>query len=145
MMICTRHVDPDDERDTLLNLNWMIFGDTAPRIEPEEGEWWIAYDGDPREHVVVGFGGCRTARGDEKALYLCRAGVVPAYRGLGIQRKLIKERERFARAHGYERVITDCTSDNIASANTLIKTGFKLWKPPHPWAFATSLYWKKEL
>jgi hypothetical protein len=35
--------------------------------------------------------------------------------------------------------------DNIASANSLIKAGYTLYRPSQPWAFTNTLYWRKML
>lgn len=45
---------------------------------------------------------------------------------------------------GLERQRVSAT-DNIASANSLIKAGYTLYKPSTPWALSNSLYWKKQL
>ena len=40
--------------------------------------------------------------------------------------------------------VTD-TTDNISSANNLIRAGYRLFEPPWRWAFQNSLYWTKVL
>jgi len=35
--------------------------------------------------------------------------------------------------------------DNVASANNLIKAGFKLYRPEKPWSFVNALYWRKRI
>jgi len=37
------------------------------------------------------------------------------------------------------------TTDNVHSANNLIKAGYKLLEPSAPWANTDSLYWAKKL
>jgi GNAT superfamily N-acetyltransferase len=81
--------------------------------------------------------GCDTA-------YLSRAGVLPAWRGQGLQRRLIALRERLARRQGFVWMISD-TTDNVPSSNNLIKAGYKLIEPSAPWANSESLYWSKKL
>ena len=61
-------------------------------------------------------------------VYLSRAGVLPAWRGQGLQRRLIALRERLARRQGFVWMISD-TTDNVPSSNNLIKAGYKLIAP----------------
>ena len=49
-----------------------------------------------------------------------------------------------AQRNGWQWCITD-TTDNMASANSLIKAGYTLYKPSTPLALSNSLYWKKQL
>ena len=53
---------------------------------------------------------------------LCRSGVIKSFRGKGIQKKLIRSRERFSRTLGWKWLITD-TTDNPPSSNSLISCG----------------------
>jgi hypothetical protein len=78
------------------------------------------------------------------AAYLCRCGVLYDHRGHGLQRRLLRCRERRARRNGWIACVTD-TTDNIASGNSLIKSGYTLYKPSVPWALSNSLYWRKWL
>jgi GNAT superfamily N-acetyltransferase len=114
-----------------------------PYDEPfpvDDGYWWVATDGDE----PVGFGGLIQSVRWADCGYLCRSGVVPYFRGKGIQKKLIRVRLAHAKAIGWNWVITD-TTDNPASSNSLIATGFRLFEPSKPWAFKHSLYWRKRV
>ena len=105
------------------------------------GHWWIAYAecGKP-----VGFGGLvRSIRFSDTG-YLCRAGVLDAFTGHGLQKRLIDVRLRKAKELGWNWVITD-TTNNPASANSLINSGFKLYEPSSPWSFKNALYWKYKI
>lgn len=58
---------------------------------------------------------------------------------------MIRVREAYAKRLGWSYVITD-TTDNPPSANTLIRAGYKLFKPRHPWGpLAETLYWKRTI
>jgi L-amino acid N-acyltransferase YncA len=70
--------------------------------------------------------------------------VLPAHRGQGIQKRLIRVRLRQARALGWNWVVTD-THDNPASSNSLIARGFKLFDPSKPWGADKTLYWRLKL
>jgi GNAT superfamily N-acetyltransferase len=99
---------------------------------------WLALEGD----AEVGFASvCITGR----MAYLSRAGVVPSHRGRGLQKRMIRARVAYAKRNGCECVITDTTTSNLASANSLITSGFKLYRPQWSWALSDSLYWRLEL
>jgi GNAT superfamily N-acetyltransferase len=106
----------------------------------KEGYWWISYQaGEPS-----GFAGMRILPLEPDTAYLCRAGVLESYRGLGIQRKLIRVRVAYARRLGLNTIVTD-TTDNIPSANNLMASGFRLYEPANAWAAENSLYWRMTL
>jgi GNAT superfamily N-acetyltransferase len=67
--------------------------------------------------------------------------VLDAFTGHGLQTKLIKARLAQAKKLGWNWVITD-TTDNPASANSLINAGFKIYTPSEPWSYKHSIYWK---
>ena len=104
------------------------------------GWWWLALDA---KGIPAGFGalsiidGCRYG-------YLCRAGVLPTYRGHRLQERLIRVREQKAKALGLTILVTD-TSDNPPSANSLIRCGFKTYTPQQGWGFRHTIYWMKNL
>jgi len=105
------------------------------------GYWWLVYSEDG---VPVAFAGLVPSQRWSDCGYLCRAGVLPAHRGQGIQKKLIRVRVRQARALGWNWLITD-THDNPASANNLIARGFRLFNPTKPWGADSALYWRLKL
>jgi GNAT superfamily N-acetyltransferase len=105
-----------------------------------KGFWWGAFDND----ICVGFCGLVPSTRWGDCGYLCRSGVIRSYRGKGIQKKLIKARERKARFLGWNWLITD-TYSNPPSANSLISCGFKLFEPTIPWGAKGTLYWRKHL
>ena len=108
---------------------------------PKDGNWWVGYDGDMPVAFCLVAPSLRWA----DAIYLARAGVVPSHQGLGLQLRMIRIRERWAKRQGrFKWSITD-TSDNPASANSLINAGYKLFEPTSPWGLSTSLYWRKRL
>ena len=124
-------------RSMLLHLQKKILSEDVP-YQPDRGHWWIAYaeDGKP-----VGFAGLvRSMRWNDTG-YLCRAGVMEGFTGHGLQKRLILARIKQARKLGWNWLITD-TTDNPASANSLINAGFKMYTPGAPWSFKNACYWK---
>ncbi len=108
------------------------------------GQWWLMYhNSDP-----VAFCGLHHSQQYEKTGYLCRVGVSFHHRGRGLHKKLIKVRERWARSHGIDYLVTDTHLLNLASSNSLIRAGYRLWKPRRGqgWAsYRNALYWWKKL
>ena len=107
---------------------------------PEGGVWWMAF----HRSTPVGFACVSPSQQLADGVYLGRCGVLPAYRGRGIQRHMIRLRVFWARRHGYKWVVSD-TTDNIPSANNLISCGFKLYTPAIQYSYARALYWRKKL
>ena len=106
----------------------------------DTGYWWVAYF----DNQLAGFCALvRTPRWTD-AGYLIRAGVLPTYRGKGIQKKLIRVRERKARSLGWKWLISD-TYNNPASTNNLIACGFKMYLPTKFYAGEGTIYWRKKL
>jgi GNAT superfamily N-acetyltransferase len=106
------------------------------------GWWWLVW---ADEGIApVAFAGCQPSQRWGDAMYLCRSGVHQAFRGKGLQRRLISVRERLARRLGMRWVITS-THENPASANSLIACGFRMYEPNKPWGAKGTLYWRKEI
>jgi len=121
----------------LLFLQRKILPEDIP-YEPTRGHWWIAYAecGKP-----VAFAGLvRSIKWNDTG-YLCRAGVLDGFNGNGLQLRLIKARLAQAKRLGWNWCITD-TTNNPASANSLINAGFKMYTPANPWSFRNACYWK---
>ena len=107
---------------------------------PEDGVWWAAY----HQIAPIGFACVSPSKQLLDGVYLGRCGVLPAYRGHGVQRQMIRLRVAWARRHGYKWAVSD-TTDNIPSANNLISCGFRLYVPKIQYSFVRTLYWKKRL
>jgi GNAT superfamily N-acetyltransferase len=105
------------------------------------GYWWIVYD---ENMLPIGFAGMVRSYRWNDCGYLCRAGIIEEHRGHGIQKKLLKIREKQAKKLGWNWLITD-TTDNPASSNSLINCGFKLYAPQKPWGYTQTLYWRKRI
>ena len=102
--------------------------------------WWIAFDEDdiPAAYASVTYFHNGTA-------FLSRAGVLPGSRGNGLQRRLVRARERQIKTVGYKRIVSYTSKDNIVSGNNLIRCGYKMYKPECEWGAPGCVYWKKKL
>lgn len=137
-------VDGEDDYDAemLADLHRATFDDLyTPLVDFSEGHWWVAMVGD----TAVAFAGLRPSlRFPGNCGYLWRAAVTPQHRGRGLQRRLIRVRERKAKALGWQWIFTD-TTDATPSANNLISCGYRLYDPAEPYGFKNTLYWRKAL
>jgi GNAT superfamily N-acetyltransferase len=123
----------------LLQMHQLTFPADEPPIWTA-ASWWLAtQDGKP-----VGFAGVQRTRRWRDAGYLVRAGVVPAARGKGLQRRFLRVREVFARRQGWNWLVT-ATLHNPASANNLIAAGYRIYEPAAPWLEDGALYWRKRI
>lgn len=109
--------------------------------DPSVGTWWIMWDG----KKVAGYASIKPSLGIPGAAYLSRAGVMPEYRGRGLQKRMIRVRLAYAKRNGFKEVVTDTSPGNVASSNSLIACGFKLFQPERLWSFRYGLYWRKKL
>ena len=121
-------------REVFKPAQWV--GERVPRFRT--GFWWIAYLGDE----PMGFAGMRPSVRWEGTGYLCSAGVLPQFRGRGLQRRLIRKRVAKAFKNGWHTVITDTLHDNWASMRSLIACNFKPYLPVVKWGDKHgAVYW----
>lgn len=126
----------------LINMQKVCLPEDTP-IRPNKEKnnwWWIGEEG----YKPVCFAHLKESSQWTDAVYLARSGVLPKWRGRGLQKKMIAIREKFARKLGYNWVITD-TTDNLPSSNSLISKGYKMFYPSNPWGNSNSIYWRKKL
>jgi GNAT superfamily N-acetyltransferase len=107
----------------------------------EGAEWWGAWDG----NRLAAYAGAVILPGEPDVVYLRRCGVLPEYRGQGLQRRLITARVRWARRNGAREVVTDTHPTNVPSAKTLVRAGFTPYEPITRWAGDFWSYWRLEL
>lgn len=138
-----RPVDGGDEEiaDTLRDLHTLTFLGDAPTPDFEIGAWWLVFD---TTNEPVGFAGITPSTYAANTGYMKRSGVLPAHRGRGLQRRLLRVRERYAKARNWCAVVTDTALHNVASANSLIACGFRLFRPDPLWCGEGWDYWRKQ-
>jgi GNAT superfamily N-acetyltransferase len=140
----SRRADLTDDLDVenLRDLHTLTFGDTAPMAEFDYGAWWLVYPAGEQDPIA--FAGIVKSSYGPGYAYFKRMGVLPGHRGHGLQRRLIRVRERWARKEGFHTIITD-TCENSQSANNLVRCGFKLFDPPVGWGLKGSIYFRKSV
>ena len=130
-----------DDVSLIQDMDQVCFpGESLP--EADEAVWWVVLDEDGREAAYAG-GIVDTYSPGVHDLFMNRAGVLPEYRGQGLQRRLIHTRYRFACREGYRSCYTYTVPFNYRSSNNLIRCGFTLWRPAWAWAGDEALYWHR--
>jgi ribosomal protein S18 acetylase RimI-like enzyme len=108
-------------------LDTKCFPDDEPFGGYGDAWWWLTVHDSGQ---LVGFAGLQNlGRGTG---FLCRAGVLPAWRGQGVQRELIRRRVAQARRLGLSELVTYTAPENYASLNNLIACGFRFTSQPAP-------------
>ena len=131
------HLRRTDDESLVDALHTLCFpGDDT---EPYDASW-VLYAGD----FPCGFCTARLLK-KEPGVFLSRAGVLAPFAGRGAQRRMIRVRERWARAEGADYALTYTTLDNHPSIANLIKSGYQLYKPAHEWGGPNKLYFHKQL
>ena len=135
-----REVDgnDDDIAEALKEIHGSTFFDGAPVPKFDHGHWWLAYC----ETKPVAFAGIVPSTHVCNAGYFCRVGVLRKHYGRGLQLRLMRALEARSRLNGWCSVVSD-TTDNLPSANNFIRAGYRLYRPPIPWAWPNTLYWRK--
>jgi GNAT superfamily N-acetyltransferase len=135
-----REVDghDDDISDTLADLHRLTFFDGAPIPVFDQGNWWMVF----HEGCAVAFAGVVSSTHAFNAGYFCRVGVLRKHWGHSLQLRLMRALEARVRQNGWCCILSD-TTDNLASANNLIRAGYLLYQPRCPWAWPSTLYWRK--
>lgn len=111
---------------------------TDVTIEPEKGHYWILWaDGAP-----IGYTGIVMAKRDPGTAVRTRSCVLRGYRGKGLQRRLIRVTQRWARRERLECVLATTASWNSSSANNFIRTGWRVYNPKNHWMEAGTIYWR---
>lgn len=139
-----RQVDPFEDDEALEAIRFFNKQtENFPALDDEtlaRGWWWVAYKG----KEPVGFCGMTPSDFGATA-YFKRAAVDPAHRGRGLQRRFIRIRLKKARQLNFRYVVTE-TTNTVYSGNNLIKSGFLMYEPKHPWMeYKETIYWRKKL
>ena len=111
------------------------------RFVPKNGgDWWVAFLG-KKEAGFIGFVPSNQGSG---TAYLERVGVLPAFRGNGLQTRMTRTGLKAIRSK-YRVIVTDCRPFNAPSANSLIRCGFRVYDPPVRWSLENAVYWRRIL
>ena len=136
-MIKIRKINYFQYEDTIENIQRICLEGDEPRVFQEADYWIMGFAGNiPACFAVV-------SQVSEDTWYLSRAGVLPEYRGQGLQLKMIRARvNAVLKVNPNARIITDTAAWNIYSSNNLIKAGFRTFWPKEPWGLPEGIYWE---
>ena len=131
---------PNDERfEAIQRLDSHCFHAADPALErTARTHWWVVGPAT----APLAYASVRPSTRWADCVYFARAGVAPEARGLGLQRRLVRARLRWAARNAYMYAITDTLASNVQSANNLVREGFRVFWP-HPanlWAGTGALY-----
>ena len=145
-----RRVSTDDDRKIVAKIHRQTFNEEAPKLiggawgDPklEGAMWWILWD---ENEEPAGFCGVWPPAFAGRPCYLIRAGVLPAHRGQGLQKRMIAIRLKYAKQQGWKSAVTYTLVDNAPSSNSLITAGFRVYDPAYKWNGRGIIYWRYEL
>lgn len=110
-----------DEKTSLAQSILASYG----RLDSGKRSWFVVFN-DVSEWVA--FGGYREI--DEERVYFGPTYVKEEYRGMGLQKRLIRARLDKAKEDGYQEAISSIYTYNYISGNNLIACGFKMIRIP---------------
>lgn len=129
-------------RETILRMDEICFP-ADWRVRVENSYWWLEEeDGIPVSYAALRPCQSKSNRG---IAFLSRVGVIKNWRGQGRQKKLIRCRIKYAKRLNFKELVTYTTSENLASANSLISCGFRLYVPHTRWGGQGALYFRKKI
>lgn len=102
--------------------------------------WWVARE----KNDLAAYSGLRLMGEDNSIGYLHRQGVMPTYRGRGLQRQLTRTAIEWGRKNGLTRIVTYTNRFNLISTNNLLACGFRLYLPDFLWEQTCFLYLRKD-
>lgn len=137
MSITLRRAVSTEDEAAVLALDRALF----PQDEPVTiaHALWIAEDA---RGLPVGF--C-AAKNTQSYAFLLRAAVTEGANGKGLQRRMIRVREQWAKRQGAKRIITYVSHANARSLVNLIRCGYRFYLPPTPYAGKRFHYLEKDL
>lgn len=115
------------------------------KLKNPDQHWWFI-DFNTLAKDVAGFAGMKLSPKNPVCMQMGPCAVYDKYRGRGIQRLLLKEREREAAEIGCTLSVSYTDIRNNASSNNFIRAGYLLTKP---WSDIQPndeyLFWSRQL
>lgn len=123
--------------DLIRQLRNEIFPEDKKELPLDDNDiCWILWMESGKYMYPSGFAVLRPLSIDKEGgyAYMNMAGLVKSARGKGLHKKLINVRLNYCRRNNIKMVITYVVNDNLASANSLINKGFRLYEPEYAYA-----------
>jgi GNAT superfamily N-acetyltransferase len=120
-----RHATSPEEQEQIARMDAVCFPLDTPAVVAG-ARWLIGWDG----KAPASFCAWKTIDQDGVAVgFHYRAGVMPGYRGQGLQRRMLHLREAEMRAEGLAKAVTYTDADGAASMRNLIAKGYRPYLP----------------
>ncbi len=117
-------VSPEHDERILLMDRICFPVDEPPSIAG--AQWIIGWDGE----MPAAYCAWKTVEHDGVAVgFHYRGGVLPEYRGHGLQRRMLRLREAGMRERGLTAAVTYTDADGAASMRSLIAEGYRPYAP----------------
>lgn len=136
MRVRLRHTEEHDDEIAALDAACFTREEAFPVVVTAGSDCWVALDGDE----AIGYAVADTRLG---GAYLDRYGVLPAYAGRGIGKRLLRAWLAQARRARLSYAWTYTVPSNASSINALVGCGFRAWRPE--WASPGYCVWRREL
>jgi GNAT superfamily N-acetyltransferase len=82
---------------------------------------------------------------NESRAFFASVGVLPEYRGRGLQRRFVRLAERLASGIGMTEVVATVVYNNWPSMNNFIRCGYVTYVPEMLWGVSKTVYFRKWL
>jgi len=113
------------DKAEIARMDAICFPVDAPAVIAG-ADWMIAWEGE----ASAAFCGWKTVEHDGMAVgFHYRGGVMPDFRGNGLQRQMLRLREAAMREQGLTRAVTYTDADGAASMRNLIAEGYRPYVP----------------
>jgi GNAT superfamily N-acetyltransferase len=125
MAIGFRPATSPEDKQRILRMDRVCFPvDEPPSIEG--ADWVIGWDG----ATPAAYCAWKPVEQDGVAVgFHYRGGVMPDYRGYGLQRQMLRLREARMREQGLTTAVTYTDADGVASMRSLIAEGYRPYVP----------------
>ena len=123
-MISFRRALSREDAALIAQMDVVCFPIDTP-AEFAGANWFIGWDGDrPAAYCAW-----KIVDHDEPVGFHYRGGVMPDWRGRGLQRQMLRLREAEMREQGIARAVTYTDADGAASMRNLIAEGYRPYVP----------------
>ncbi len=123
-MISFRRAVSREDAALIAQMDVICFPIDKP-AEFAGANWFIGWDGDR----PAAFCAWKVVEHDEPVGFHYRGGVMPDWRGQGLQRDMFRLREGEMREQGIARAVTYTDADGAASMRNLIAEGYRPYVP----------------
>jgi GNAT superfamily N-acetyltransferase len=124
-LIAFRHATTPEEHAEIVRMDLVCFPLDTPAVIAG-AEWTIAWDGG----TPAAYCAWKIVEHDgEPVGFLYRGGVLLGWRGRGLQREMVRQREAEMRRQGLGKAVTYTDADGAASMRNLIAEGYRPYVP----------------